>query len=300
MTNTAAAAQQKLTYIQSEPLSLKLHPEFDESWLEKQIKEHPEVLDLASARVVSSQAHQKHGGIVDLLLKDEGNEVFYTVELMLGAVDASHIVRTIDYFLREQTRPEAEDWTHVAVLVAEDIRGSRFLNVVEYLSRNMPLIVMELSALRIGQYVTLKSVRIFDGTQEREGAIEEQEEITRESWIKKSSPESIQLVDKFEGILQKLSDGLRLTYKKFFIGIAKGNIPENFVAFSPKRAFVRVNVKRIGNAAEWNKRIHDAGFHLLEGGEGVKFRVFPDQFEEHRDLFAELFKQAHTEWFENE
>src|SRR5437588_757831 len=119
--NTAAVpAKAKLIYVPSEPFSLKSHPGFDESWLEKQIVEHPEILELGAKKVVRSQVLQKSGGKVDLLLKDEDNEVFYTVELMLGTVDASHIVRTIDYFLREQTRTETEDWTHVAVLVAED------------------------------------------------------------------------------------------------------------------------------------------------------------------------------------
>lgn len=154
MTTLGTAAEAKLTYIASEPFSLKAHPGFDERWLEKQIKERPEILELGRTQVVQSQVQQKSGGIVDLLLKDEDDEVFYTVELMLGTVDASHIVRTIDYFLREQTRSETEGWTHVAVLVAEDIRHSRFLNVVEYLSKKMPLIAMELSALLVGDYVT--------------------------------------------------------------------------------------------------------------------------------------------------
>jgi hypothetical protein len=140
--------------------------------------EHPEILELGelgATKVVRSQALQKSGGKVDLLLKDEDNEVFYTVELMLGTLDANHIVRTLDYFLREQTRTETKDWTHVAVLVAEDIRASRFWNVVEHLSKLMSLIVIELSALRVGENLTLKSTRLLDKTMEREDEIEEPE-----------------------------------------------------------------------------------------------------------------------------
>ncbi len=298
MATAAAPGEQKLTYVHSETFSLKDHPGFDESWLEKQVREHPEILGLASAKVVHSQIQQKSGGRVDLLLKDEVNEKYYTVELMLGAVDASHIVRTMDYFLREETRADAEDWDHVAVLVAEDIRGSRFANVVEYLSRKMPLIVMELSALRVGDYVTLKSVPIFDRTQDsEEGPFEEQDEITRESWIKKSSRESVEIVDRFGEILRKLTDDLNLTYKSF-IGVAVGNRPQNFVYFSPKREFVRVHVQQISNATEWRNRISGAGFTLLESEKGLKFRVFPRQFETHRNMFVELFNQAYKEWSE--
>ena len=293
-----ARAEAKLTYVPSEPFSLKRHPGFDEPWVEKQIKQHPEILELGSTKVLRSQVRQKNGGVVDLLLKDDDNEIVYTVELMLGAVDASHIVRTIDYFLREQTRSETEDWTHVAVLVAEDIRGSRFLNVVEYLSKRLPLIVIELSALRVGDYVTLKSVRLFDGTQEREAILDEQEDYTREYWLKKSSTASVELVEKFFKILQEFADDLRLTYKKHFIGIAVGNRAENFLYFNPKQDFVRVTAPQISDTAEWKSRLAAAGFKLLEGGEGVRFRVFPQQFDQHRDLFIQLFNQTYKEWFE--
>jgi hypothetical protein len=298
MTTAAAPGKAQLTYVQAKPFSLKDDSRFDESWLEKQVVEHPEILELRATKVVRSQILQKSGGRVDLLLKDEDNEIVYTVELMLGAVDASHIVRTIDYFLREQTRPDAEDWTHVAVLVAEDIRGSRFMHVVEHLSTLMPLIVIELSALQVGDSITLKSTRIFDGTEEQEGEIEDGETYSREYWLKKSSTASVELVEKLFPILQNLTTGVRPTYKKWFIGISVGNRAENFVYFSPKKSFVRVSAPQISNGTEWKERVERAGFKLLEGGEGVRFRVFPQQFEQHRELFVELFDQAYKEWFE--
>jgi hypothetical protein len=49
MTTLPAAAEAKLTYMASESFSLKAHPEFDERWLEKQIKQHPEILELGRA-----------------------------------------------------------------------------------------------------------------------------------------------------------------------------------------------------------------------------------------------------------
>jgi hypothetical protein len=298
--NTAAVpAKAKLTYVPAKAFSLKAHPGFDEAWLEKLISEHPEILGLEGTKVVSAQILQKSGGKLDLLLRDDENEKLYTVELMLGQLDASHIVRTLDYFLREQARPGTEDWTHVAVLVAEDILSSRFLSVVKYLSEKMPLVVIELSALRVGEDFTLKSTRIFDGTDEREGEIEQQEKITREDWIKKSSTASIELVEKFSPILEQLTNGLRLTYKKHAIGIAIGNRAENFVKFYPKRDFVRVGV-RISNAADWRRRMGDAGFNVagVQETDRVRFRVSPEQFEAHRVLFADFFNQSYREWTE--
>jgi hypothetical protein len=296
---SAVSTKTKLTYVPAKAFSLKAHPAFDERWLEKLISEHPEILGLEGTEVVRAQILQKSGGKLDLLLRDQEDEKLYTVELMLGELDASHLVRTLDYFLREQTRPGTGEWTHVAVLVAEDILHSRFLGVTEYLSKIMPLIVIELSALQVGEDFTLKSTRIFDGAAEREGKIEQHEEYTREDWIKKSSAASIELVDRFLPILGQLANDLRLTYKKVFIGIAIGNRAENFVYFDPKRDFVRVSV-RISDTADWKQRMAEAGFGGVgvEETDRVRFRVSPEQFQAHRDLFVELFSRSYREWTE--
>jgi hypothetical protein len=163
----------------------------------------------------------------------------------------------------------------------------------------MPLIVIELSALQVGEDFTLKSTRIFDGAAEREGKIEQHEEYTREDWIKKSSAASIELVDRFLPILGQLANDLRLTYKKVFIGIAIGNRAENFVYFDPKRDFVRVSV-RISDTADWKQRMAEAGFGGVgvEETDRVRFRVSPEQFQAHRDLFVELFSRSYREWTE--
>ena len=162
----------------------------------------------------------------------------------------------------------------------------------------LPLIVIELSALQVGDNITLKSTRIFDGTEEQEGEIEDGETYSREYWLKKSSTASVELVEKLFPILQNLTTGVRPTYKKWFIGISVGNRAENFVYFNPKKSFVRVSAPQISNAAEWKERVERAGFKLLEGGEGVRFRVFPQQVEQHRELFVQLFEKAYKEWFE--
>jgi hypothetical protein len=161
----------------------------------------------------------------------------------------------------------------------------------------MPLIVIELSALRVGENLTLKSTRLFDGTTEQEAGLDQQENYTREYWIKISSIASIELVEQFLPILQELSTDLRQTYKKHFIGTAVSNRAENFVYFEPTKNFVRVSAS-VSNMQEWRKRISDMGFKLLEGGNRVYFRVSPEQFQLHRDLFVELFKQSYREWFE--
>jgi hypothetical protein len=78
--------------------------------------------------------------VVPFLLRDEENEMYYEVEVMLGELDASHIIRTIEYWdIERQRRPS---FTHHAVIVAEHIT-SRFFNVLRLLNRAVPMIAVQ-------------------------------------------------------------------------------------------------------------------------------------------------------------
>ena len=61
----------------------------------------------------------------------------YEVEIMLGTLDESHIIRTIEYWDIERQR--FPSYEHVAVIVAEEIT-SRFFNVIGLLNRAVPII----------------------------------------------------------------------------------------------------------------------------------------------------------------
>lgn len=59
------------------------------------------------------------GGSLDILAAD--GDTYYSVEVQLGEVDASHSFRVFDYWARNRTRFEGR--THVAVLVVESAAG---------------------------------------------------------------------------------------------------------------------------------------------------------------------------------
>jgi hypothetical protein len=61
---------------------------------------------------------------LDLLFKDSKDGTNYAVEVQLGAIDPSHLIRTIEYwlFLKE------DGAKRIPVLVAEDLAG-RYSNV---------------------------------------------------------------------------------------------------------------------------------------------------------------------------
>jgi len=70
--------------------------------------------------------------------------VRYETEVMLGATDESHIIRTLEYWDKESRRYLDKD--HRAVIVAEEITN-RFFNVIWLLNRSIPIIAIQLNAL---------------------------------------------------------------------------------------------------------------------------------------------------------
>ena len=60
---------------------------FDEYWLQDQIFENPDYLDLGDLEVVAKKKHQLSGGKLDLLMKNPEDVTMYEVEIMLGETD---------------------------------------------------------------------------------------------------------------------------------------------------------------------------------------------------------------------
>ena len=116
-------------------------------------------------------------------------EIRYEVEIQLGAMDESHIIRTIEYWDIERRRyPQYE---HVAVIVAEDVT-SRFLNVISLLNGAIPLIAIRLTCAEVKGTLTLLATRVVDltklGTNDEDAG---GSEVNRTWWEKKSSMTSL-------------------------------------------------------------------------------------------------------------
>ena len=288
-------AGNRLTFVKSQPLSLADHPDYDEAWLEQLIKSDTALLGLGSIDVVTSQIHQAKGRL-DLLCRDEKNEVIYVVELMLGALDESHIVRTIEYWLRERDRKSHEDYELVAVLAAERVLESRFVDVVRFLSRQMPLLLMEISALQVENRLTLKFTRVFDGRRAEAEAVSPTPEASRESWIEAGSPETVSLAEEFAEMLKEINASISLSFRQQFLGLRIGNRASNFMTFQPKRQFLKVWA-RTARAVAFAKNLKEIGIEVLSSSdaEWVGFRVTPPQFEQHRSLLKQLAQACYEE-----
>ena len=146
-------------YLKPTRMQLKNHPELNEKWVQNIIADDPSVLGLGDLVLRDVERVQPRAGRLDLLLQDSETQRRYVVELQLGSTDEAHIIRTIEYWDIEKKRYPQYD--HCAVLVAEDIT-SRFLNVISLFNGTMPLIAIQMQALKVGNNLTLVFTQVLD------------------------------------------------------------------------------------------------------------------------------------------
>src|SRR5262249_9478374 len=180
-----------MNYTKPERLSLKLHNELDEKWIQKLIADDPKILGLGELVLRDRERIQRRAGRLDLLLQDPDTKRRYEVELQLGATDEAHIIRTIEYWDIERKRyPQYE---HCAVIIAEDIT-SRFLNVVSLFNGTVPLVAIQMQAFMIGENLTLIFTTVVDELSR--GVVEEDEDAEaaptdRSYWESKGSKNTV-------------------------------------------------------------------------------------------------------------
>lgn len=220
--------------VKMERISLKNNPTIKEDLIQNFIFNDPSVLGLGELTPVQREKIQPAGGRLDILLADD-NGTRYEVEVQLGATDPSHIIRTIEYWDTERKRYPQYD--HCAVIVAEEITG-RFMNVISLFNGSIPLIALQVSAYKSGEDVSLAFTKVIDrltlGTDE-----EEQSEVTdRNYWENKSSSKIIKQVDEIFKCVKDYAEGYELKYNKFYIGLMKDRIANNFILFRPTKNYL--------------------------------------------------------------
>src|SRR5690349_7561870 len=205
-----------LTYVNPEVILLKSHAEFNERWLQDRIADDPARLGLGDLILKDRERIHPKAGRLDLLLQDAETNRRYEVEIQLGATDESHIIRTIEYWDIEQARYTQYD--HVAVLVAEDIT-SRFLNVIALFNMAIPIIAIQISALQVGEHLTVSATTVLDlmrrGTDEDD---EPSQPADRAYWESRGSSASLVILDAVQSLVQEATSdsGLVLKYNKAY------------------------------------------------------------------------------------
>lgn len=230
-----------MKYVKSEVISLKNSPQFNEKWLQARIEEDPTILGLGDLDFRDTEKILVGGGRLDTILYDPEYKKRYEVEIQLGKTDESHIIRTIEYWdIERKKNPQYE---HCAVIIAEDIT-SRFLNVISLFNGFIPLIAIQVKAVKIGDTVSLFFTKVLDENKfdllEEESASEPTD---KEYWEKKATKESLRLTEKMMSSLGEITAEYNLKYNKHYIGLVKNNIANNFISFVPRKSAVLLNIK---------------------------------------------------------
>jgi hypothetical protein len=252
-----------MTYVKPEIFSLKLHSELNEKWVQDLIANDPSILGLGDLVLRDKERMQPRAGRLDLLLQDSESNRRYEIEIQLGTTDEAHIIRTIEYWDIERKRyPQYE---HCAVLVAEDIT-SRFLNIISLFNGTIPLIAIQMQALKIGNNITLVFTKVMD--EMTRGVVDEDEDAEaapadRAYWEDRGTKATVHLADQLFEIVRECDSSLEMKYNRFYIGLSKDGQPYNFVIFRPQKITVRMELK-LPRTDETDKSIESADLEALE------------------------------------
>lgn len=282
-----------LKYMKPERIWLKDHPELDERWLQDRIGEDPALLGLGDLVLKDKERPQPRAGRLDLLLQDAETNKRYEVEVQLGRTDEAHIIRTIEYWDIERKRYPQYD--HSAVIVAEDITG-RFLNVISLFNGSIPLVAIQLSAVRLGDSVSLVCSKVLD--EMRLGLVDEDEEVQavadRSYWEARASKHTLAMADEMLEVVRALDPAIELKYNKFYIGLAKGGQPNNFVIFRPKKDWLRLEV-RLDRSDETQAQLDASGLDVMDYDARwgrYRIRLAKGDTTKHKEFLAQLMTKA--------
>jgi len=218
----------ELEYVKAERISLKKN--YTEKWLQDRIEEDPSILGLGDLTIVRRERQQSTGGRIDFLLYNPETETMYETEIMLGSTDESHIVRTIEYWDIERRRFPNKD--HKAVLVAEDITN-RFFNVISLMNRSIPIIAIQLNALKVDNKLLLNATTVLDIYESPEDDQDISETVDRNYWENRSHPQSMALMDEMITMIRAEHEAPRITYNKYHVAV--GTAKKNFIWLRPRK-----------------------------------------------------------------
>lgn len=282
-----------MEYYKLNKISISQHNEINEKWIQKIIADDPSILGLGDVVLRDKERIQPSAGRLDLLLQDPDTNKRYEVEVQLGSTDESHIIRTIEYWDLERKRyPQYE---HCAVIIAEDIT-SRFLNVVSLFNGFIPLIAIQMNAVKVNDAIGLTFTKVIDEL--ALGLADEDEEVTeiadREYWLDRGSNKTVELADKIVKIVNEFDERIEPKYNKFYIGLAKDNVANNFVSFKPKKQWMNLQI-RLDEDEELTEKMESDGLepeYMSRWGK-YRLRLRTGDIKKHSEILKQIVRLAY-------
>ncbi len=284
-----------MKYTKTEIISLKNSSEYNEKWLQGRIEEDPSLLNLGELEFVHTEKIMVGGGRLDTILKDINTNRRYEIEIQLGKTDESHIIRTLEYWDIERKRnPQVE---HCAVIIAEDIT-SRFLNVISLFNGYVPIIAIQVKALKIGDVISLFFTKVLDEVRldllESDDAAEPTD---RNYWEKKVGKKQMNFLD---GLYEKFAEEIgeyKMKYNKYYIGLEQNGMANNFITLKPSQKAVVLEIK-LEKTQDVDELLENSGLELLTYDNQYRLyriKFVTDKKIEDENLVKDLISRAKSE-----
>ena len=286
-----------MTYKKYSPVSLKDHPEYSESWLGDQIEGNPSILGLGVLELKDRERRQPRGRADFIFQNDDDRR--YVVEVQLGSPDADHIVRTIEYWDIERRRYPNID--HCAVLVAENVAG-RFFNVISVLNRSIPIILIQVQAIKLGSSMTLVFTKVLDDYRYRlelakDSEVDDNSKSNRDYWKRRSRNEIMSIVDGIYEITKGLDSSLTLSYTKYYIGLKLKNMPCNFIEMRPRKKRMVLTIKLM-QSSDVDKILDETLLESRYNYSSYEIRLSVDDIKNYSDEIKKLIDLAYKDRLE--
>jgi hypothetical protein len=278
-----------VNYVKHQTISIKNHHELNEKWVQDIIAKEPSILGLGNLILRDRERIQPRAGRLDILLQDENNDIRFEVEIQLGKVDESHIIRTIEYWDIERKRyPQYE---HCAVIIAEDIT-SRFLNIISLFNGSIPLIAIQMNAIKIGDSVSLIFTKVLDRL-----IVDDDEVLVvtdRNYWEQRGTKQTVAMADAILELVKTVSlkSNFELKYNQQYIGLAKDGLVNNFISFIPRKDRLQIGL-RIPRSDEIEKKIEGLGIDYDLRHNRCTIIIKKDELEKEKEKIIELIKIAY-------
>ena len=213
----------------------------------------------------------------------------------LGKSDEKHIIRTIEYWDIERKRYPQYD--HCAVIVAEDIT-SRFLNVIGLFNGQIPIIAVQMNALKVADHLTLAFTTVLDELTLAYEGEEDRDEVTdRQYWESKASKDTVTIADDLLELIHGFAPMFVLNYTKHYIGLAKNGRANNFAVMKPKKKNLNLEIK-LKRSDEIDTKLEEADLDLLTyklRWSVYHIRLRKNDIEKHSDVLTWLLQSAYDE-----
>ena len=184
------------------------------------------------------------------------------------------------------------------MIVAEDIT-SRFLNVISLFNRQIPLVAIQMSALKNGDNVGLVFTTVLDHIPRGEEDDDTAEPTDRAYWENRGSKKTVAMADQLLKIVKNFDPELELKFNKHYIGLSKNGQSTNFVTFRPKKGFICLEV-RLPETSKLQERFEEQDFMPYDKRWGrYRIRLQPNDIEASegvlRDIISEAYSNANQE-----